>query len=135
MKGNGKRLQMVVLAIMMMLSSFPSLAAANPNPPYLEYWVSPDGNDQNAGSESSPFRTIERARDVVRGQIGDMTGDIVVYLKDGSYAIDDTLQFGPEDSGVGNHRVRYTAAPGAAPVLTGGKGVGQWALFDASLGI
>lgn len=135
MKGNGKRLQMVVLAIMMMLSSFPSLAAANPNPPYLEYWVSPDGNDQNAGSESSPFRTIERARDVVRGQIGDMTGDIVVYLKDGSYAIDDTLQFGPEDSGVGNHRVRYTAAPGAAPVLTGGKEVGQWSLFDASLGI
>ncbi|WP_214630897.1 S-layer homology domain-containing protein [Paenibacillus agaridevorans] len=135
MKGMSKRLQIIAIAIMMMLSSFPSMAAASTDQPYQTYWVSPDGNDLNAGSESSPFKTIERARDVVRDQISGMTGDIVVYLKNGTYAIDDTLQFGPEDSGKGNYRVIYTAAPGAKPILSGGKKVEGWTLFDPSLGI
>lgn len=29
-------------------------------------WVSPDGSDQAAGSESAPFATPERARDEIR---------------------------------------------------------------------
>lgn len=141
MKGLSKRLHIVMLAIMIMLSplsQFPRLAAASPDQPvqpYQAYWVSPDGNDLNAGSESSPFKTIEHARDVVRSKISAMTGDIVVYLKDGTYEIDDTLQFGPQDSGKGNYRVIYTAAPDAKPILSGGKKVENWTLFDPSLGI
>ena len=31
-----------------------------------EFYVSPDGDDSADGSESSPFKTLERARDAVR---------------------------------------------------------------------
>ncbi|MBQ7814910.1 MAG: hypothetical protein IJ387_10520, partial [Thermoguttaceae bacterium] len=31
-----------------------------------EFFVSPNGNDANAGTENAPFATLERARDAVR---------------------------------------------------------------------
>lgn len=50
------------------------------------FYVSPSGNDSNSGTQSAPFKTIEKARDTVRTINSSMTGDIYVYLMDGTYA-------------------------------------------------
>ena len=55
------------------------------------YHVALDGSDSNPGTEAKPFRTIERARDVVRTVNENMAGDILVLLREGTYAVDRTV--------------------------------------------
>lgn len=47
------------------------------------YYISPSGNDLNAGTEAAPFKTIERARNAVRQINQAMTGDILVVVGGG----------------------------------------------------
>lgn len=67
--------------------------------------VAPDGNDRNPGTEARPFATIGKAQQAVRAVNQAMTGDIEVILHAGTYAIDRTILFEPEDSGTGGHKV------------------------------
>lgn len=127
------------MSAVMLLSAFPITAqAANENSSDAEtaFYVSPDGSDSNSGTESEPFKTIEKARDEVRKHTKDMTSDIVVYLKDGVYYQDETLAFGTEDSGTNGYQVRYEAYEGAAPEISGGKLLeGTWEVDDAEKNI
>jgi hypothetical protein len=34
--------------------------------PQTEFFISPNGNDQNSGSKMQPFASLERARDAIR---------------------------------------------------------------------
>ncbi|MFC1760849.1 right-handed parallel beta-helix repeat-containing protein [Planctomycetota bacterium] len=90
------------------------------------YYVSPSGNDQNAGTEAAPFKTIEKARDAVRQINQTMTGDILVIVEGGEYPIDSTLLFNEKDSGKNGHTVTYRAKAGETPLLNGGVKVKGW---------
>ncbi|HHW48845.1 MAG TPA: DUF5018 domain-containing protein [Clostridiaceae bacterium] len=90
------------------------------------YYVSPDGNDNNPGTENEPFLTIEKAQETVRNINDNMTGDIIVYLRGGEYVIDDTIRFNQEDSGSNGYNIIYKAYPGEKPVIQGGKRVSGW---------
>src|SRR5207244_599178 len=63
------------------------------------YYVASTGNDTNPGTITSPFRTLQRARDVVRTVNANMTGDINVFLRGGTYPVSSTIDFGSGDSG------------------------------------
>ena len=94
-----------------------------------EFYVSPDGNDGNDGSKEHPFATIDKAKEAVRLQIAlGLTDDVVVYIRDGIYYLNETLQFNIADSGTATYKITYAAYPGETPVISG---VG-WALstFD-----
>jgi hypothetical protein len=95
--------------------------------------VAPDGDDSNAGSITSPFRTLQHAWDVVRTAKTNMTGDIYVYLRGGSYPVSSTIEFGPDDSGTGNYRVVYAAYPNETPVLEGGVQVTGWTQHSGNI--
>jgi hypothetical protein len=56
--------------------------------------------------------------------------DVVVLLSDGTYRLTAPLRFTPADSGRNGHRVMWTAAPGARPVLSGATRVRGWRLTD-----
>ncbi|MFF7989030.1 hypothetical protein ACFZDG_04450 [Kitasatospora xanthocidica] len=60
-----------------------------------------------------------------------MTGDVVVNLADGVYRLSAPLELTPQDSGRNGFKVVYQAAPGARPLLSGGRAVTGWQLFDA----
>jgi len=90
------------------------------------YYVSPSGNDLNAGTEAAPFNTIEKARNMVRRINQTMTGDILVVVGGGEYPIDSTLVFDEKDSGTNGHTVTYRAKAGETPLLTGGVKVMGW---------
>ena len=90
------------------------------------YYVSPTGSDDNSGTLEEPFRTIEKARDVVRTVNKDMTGDIYVYLRGGNYSITSTITFGAQDSGTNGYRVYYQAYEDETPILNGATKVTGW---------
>ncbi len=85
--------------------------------------VAPDGKDTGSGRADSPFATLPRARDEVRGlkAAGKLAGPITVQVHGGRYFVEDTIAFGPDDSGAADAPITYEAAPGESPVLCGGK--------------
>jgi hypothetical protein len=108
-------------------------AAGGSTPTQATYYVSPSGSDTNPGSLSAPFLTVTKARDVVRTINGNMTADILVYLRGGNYPVASTISFGPQDSGTNGHRVVYEAYPGETPVLNGATKVTGWTVSSGSV--
>jgi parallel beta-helix repeat protein len=84
------------------------------------------GSDANPGTRSEPFLTVERARKAVRNINKDMSGDVVVYLREGMYELEEPLVFQAQDSGQNNYSVMYMGYPGETPVITGGKRITGW---------
>ena len=99
----------------------------------LAYYVAPTGSDTNAGTVTTPFQTLAKARDVVRTINGSMTQDIYVYLRGGNYPITTTIAFGPADSGTNGHRIYYEAFPGETPVLNGATRVTGWTISSGNI--
>ncbi|MEJ8305046.1 Ig-like domain-containing protein [Saccharibacillus sacchari] len=100
-----------------------------------QLFVSPQGSDSGAGSQAAPFATIGRAQQEVRSLNDDMTGDILVNLGAGTYALADTLSFAPEDSGSNGHFVIYRGAGGEDTVLSGGREISGWTETQPGSGI
>ncbi|MBD8899978.1 right-handed parallel beta-helix repeat-containing protein [Rhodanobacter sp. DHG33] len=81
--------------------------------------VAPTGSASGACDASSPC-TLQSAQAKVR-TLRTQRGhdDITVQLQDGTYRLQQPLQFDAADSGTKGHPVRWQAAPGAHPVLSG----------------
>lgn len=94
------------------------------------FYVSPSGNDAAAGTKDAPFKTITQAQKAVRAINGSMTGDIEVILREGTYVLPATVNFTEADGGKDGHYVRYKAADGEKPLITGGMQITGWTLHD-----
>lgn len=94
-------------------------------------YVSPNGNDENPGTQAQPVQTLQRARDLVRGLNHNMTGDITVWLAGGTYRLSAPLILDAQDSGNGGHNIIYAAIEGQKPIISGGVQVTGWKLVDA----
>lgn len=79
--------------------------------------VSPGGDDGGDGTPARPLRSIAAAVSKARGTPGPHT----LQLGDGRYELEDTLRLEPADSGL-----TIEAAPGARPVLSGGRRLTGW---------
>jgi len=90
-------------------------------------WVSPAGDDANAGTQAAPFRTLEHAVETLEAA-GD--AEVIVYLADGTHRLTRPLVFGP-----GGPEIEFLAAPGASPVISGAVQVKGWTLHDQSKNI
>jgi hypothetical protein len=95
-------------------------------------YVAPDGDDSNPGTLAQPLQTVAKARDLVRTKNSNMTADITVYLRAGTYQQTSTLTFANADSGSGNFYVKYMAYPGERPLISGGKAITGWKVSDAT---
>ena len=93
-----------------------------------EFYVAPDGADTNPGTQPQPFRTLARARDAIRAVSPQMTTDIVVYLRGGTYPVSGPVEFGAADSGRNGFNVVYRAYANEAPTISGGTKVTGWSL-------
>lgn len=90
------------------------------------YYVSPDGSDGNPGTQARPFKTLTAARDAVRLANRNMGQDIFVYLRAGTYHLDQTLRFDAQDSGTNGHNVIYRNFRGEKVAICGGKAITGW---------
>ncbi|MGC3983125.1 MAG: FG-GAP-like repeat-containing protein [Steroidobacteraceae bacterium] len=97
------------------------------------YYVSPDGAGTSC-TASYPCQ-LETAKSVVRAQSPSINQDIAVSLADGVYELAQALTFDQADSGKNGHTIAYVAAPGARPVISGGRVIQGWTLVDPQLGV
>ncbi|MFC8078471.1 discoidin domain-containing protein [Streptomyces sp. NPDC057307] len=107
-------------------------AQAAPKAPGLDVYVSPTGKDAGSGTAAHPFKTLEHARDYVRGAKKKVRGEVRVRLMSGTYQLSRTFSLTSGDSGSAGQRISYEAAPGARPVISGGKQIKGWTPADAS---
>jgi hypothetical protein len=92
-----------------------------------QYYVSPTGSNTNPGTISQPFKTIDKARQVVRSINQTMTGNIIVNLRSGTYELNQTLLFDQNDSGNSSlFKVIYQSYPGEKAVISGGRKISGW---------
>lgn len=115
----------IAFALLTLMCGTASLRAASV---YREFYVSPAGADTNPGTKRKPFQTLAHARDVVRTVNQKMTGDVVVYLREGTYPVTSPVEFGPADSGCNGFNVSYRAYKKEVPILSGGVPVTGWTL-------
>lgn len=121
--GLGKAVTAAALVATTLLLPAPHAFAASAN-----FYVDPaNGSDSNPGtSPTTAFRTIQAAQSAVRAENSDMSGDIVVYLRGGTYSLSSPLTFGTSDSGTNGHNVIYQAYNGETPVVSGGRTITGW---------
>jgi len=84
-------------------------------------YISPTGNDSNAGTKESPLASLAGARDKIRVLREDgKQEDIQVIISEGDYFMKEPVLFAPGDAGTGTTSVSYIAEKGAKPVFYGG---------------
>jgi Right handed beta helix region len=91
------------------------------------YFVSPMGNDNNPGNKARPFKTLEKAKIVVRSI--PKTEPINIYLRTGTYRLTQPLAFNTEDSGRPGAKVRWQIYPkdrAGTAVISGGRTLTGW---------
>jgi hypothetical protein len=100
--------------------------------PDADFYVSPRGRTEAAGTADDPFGTLKAAKSAVRKKIAEgMAKDVLVVLRGGEYHLERTETFIEKDGGRDGFRVRYVAAPGEKPVIIGGKRIGGWEIDAA----
>ena len=104
-----------------------SIAGSSAADPIILH-VAPDGNDSwsgrsatsSAGKTDGPLATLAGARDAAR-KLTTREIPIRILFADGIYPLTAPVEFTAADNGV-----TYEAAPGAKPVLSGGRAVTGW---------
>lgn len=120
--------------ILASLLSFSLFACSGTNPPAGDdseeripagktFYVAPDGDDANDGSESAPLATLNGAKVAIRkykSENGLPDGGIEAVFKAGTYKITSTLELVAEDSGEAGKPIVYRAEDGAEVIFDGG---------------
>jgi hypothetical protein len=134
-KGRWRAAAGSVGAAALLLSSL-GAAVAQAAPPQKDrvYYASPDGRDHGQCQEQRPC-SLEHVQGVVRHAAAKGKGDVTVVLADGTYRIDSPLEFRAQDSGRNGHTVRWTAAEGAHPEISGSTQLTGWQQYDEAANI
>ncbi len=95
-----------------------------------EIYVSPRGNDRNAGTKEQPLATlpaaIRKARELRRLNDPSIKNGIHILLQGGVYPVWQTIELRPEDSGTQESPTWIEAVAGEQPVLSGGVQLTNW---------
>ena len=110
------------------LTSLASMLLMSLSGQAVTYYVSPTGNDANAGtSQAAPWRTITRVNQVMYGLA---PGDQVLFQRGGSFVGQLTIG----SSGVAGNNIVYGAyGTGTAPVIQGSNTVTGWTLHSGNI--
>lgn len=113
-QGIMNRLIMPVLTVLLIIGSLFKVASAQNNIaggadyPEGDIYVSPTGNDENQGSEASPYKTLGKA-------LGAVAAGKVIYLRGGVYNIQETVII--QQNGKSDALIRLFAYRNETPVL------------------
>lgn len=91
------------------------------------------GSDENAGTKTSPYQSLEKAQEAVRLLGADLDSDVEVLLAGGIYRLEEPLVFTAEDGGSNGHAVTWKAEdPASAPVISGSQKIEGWSRQEGS---
>lgn len=94
----------------------------------VNIYIAKTGNDTTGnGSKNSPFATLQRAQKQIRAYEGKLPqGGVTVWVKQGNYVMDSSLQLDQKDSGTANAPITYRTYAGEQVTLSTGKTVTDW---------
>ena len=84
-----------------------------------EIFVSPSATSGGDGSITNPLQSLLEAREAVRKINQDMKEDIYVYLRGGTYQLDDALELTTQDSGTNGYNVIWKSYQNEVAVISG----------------
>ncbi|GGE02521.1 S-layer homology domain-containing protein [Paenibacillus nasutitermitis] len=99
----------------------------------IQIFASPQGG--GSGSTPEDPLTLLEARDAARLLIANMSSDIEIKLRGGTYSLSDTFELSHADSGKNGYIVSYSAYENEVPVISGGTKVDGWQLYNTELNI
>jgi hypothetical protein len=93
-----------------------------------DFFVSPNGSDQNPGTKTQPLSSLNGARDLIRQMqsMGKLNEEVRVIVCNGIYFMTEPLLLTDQDSGTETFPVIYRAEEGANPVFLGGIPIQNW---------
>lgn len=109
------------------------------------FYVAPDGNDTWSGKAASPdqqeangpFATLSRALDAIHDlkqeQNGLLKQPVTIYLRGGTYFLDEPLTLMPDNSGTEDCPITIEAYPDEKPTISGGRLIKNWKRVDDNL--
>lgn len=124
-----KKIIALFMSVCFLVGMMP-LALAAENDSAAIYVDTLNGSDSNSGAFDKPLKTIAAAKEKVKGLTKDQNEDITVYLRAGTYFQDETLEFDETDSGQNGFNVIYKAYDNEKVILSGGKKIENWEIFD-----
>ena len=95
----------------------------------LDFYVSTQGSDQNPGTQSQPFASLEKARDAIRTlkqTSGLPRGGVRVIVQPGDYLRSTTFRLEAEDSGTEKCPILYTGLHKDSVRFLGGHRLTGW---------
>ncbi len=108
------------------------------------FYVATNGDDSFSGKLSvpnksrtdGPFASITKARDAIRKlkKAKGLKKPITVMVRKGTYFLDKTIVFTPEDSGTEKYPITYRGYPGEKVTISGGKVIkGKWKKYSKNI--
>lgn len=89
-----------------------------------------NGNDNNPGTLNKPVQTLAKAQELARAKTNNMDEDLKVYLREGTYVLDETLVFDSRDSGQNGYNVVWSAYEDEKVTISGGTTLSEWTKVD-----
>ena len=93
---------------------------------YKTIYVAENGDDNANGEKNTPFATIEKAVEAASALTENMTGDIIIYVADGSYFLSKPLVLDNAISGKNGYNVIIKGYGDEKPLVSGGKKISGW---------
>jgi hypothetical protein len=93
-------------------------------------WVAVNGSDNNNGTKQKPLATVaqalRKARDLRRLGDTSIQSGIHIYIKGGTYFLNEPLFVRPEDAGTKESPTIIEAAENEQPIISGGVKISGW---------
>jgi parallel beta-helix repeat protein len=115
----------------------------NQTPSAITFYVSNDGNDRwsgrisepNESKTDGPFASLKRAKDAVsnlecRFVAGELRKDVSVFIRGGTYYLNEPLIFAPDDSGTAKCSITFSAYKDEEVIISGGRRITEWQTSD-----
>jgi len=90
----------------------------------IEFFIAPDGSDDNPGTQERPFATIERAQKAVREVKG--KSEVRVFLRGGIYYREKPIVFTADDSGTKDKSIIWAGYKGEKVIISAGRKITGW---------
>jgi hypothetical protein len=91
-----------------------------------DFFVSPQGDDINPGTREKPFKTPEKARDVIREKKYNLKEPVTVWFLKGRYFRETSFELNEKDSGTIKNPIVYKAMPGEKVYWDGGNVISEY---------
>jgi hypothetical protein len=129
----------VVTAAALAVPGVTSASGASAQNACPQFFVAPHGSDHGAGTLSSPWLSIQHARDYIRdnklNSPQQMHCDITVNLLAGEYRVTKEIDFTGADSGANGYQVIYRSydGPGRAQLLGSQRVTSRWQPYQGDI--